>query len=152
MAFDRAQLAEQVTERWRSLLLEEPDQATIDSIVSDYISQANAFWMKEAGRLDLDTFIVNRVRATTRYTYLYEKKPDFQSEGEYMQGFKQTTARFGLGSTATLRETEAGAHSGVGLAGFGERVGRTREARLTNAGTYSQRFAASMAQSGIGRT
>ena len=152
MAFDRAQLAEEATNRWRGLLLEEPDQATLDSIVGDYISEANAFWMKEAGRLDYDTFVVDRVRATNRHTSLYEKKPEFQSEAEYMGGFRQTVGQFGFNDRAALRETEAGAHSGAGLAGFGERVGRTAEARLASTGSYSQRFAASMADSGLGST
>jgi hypothetical protein len=151
-AFDRAQLTEEATNRWRGLLLEEPDEATLNSLVSDYIAQANAFWMQDGGRLDYDTFVVNRVRAQDRHGYLYEKKPEFQSEAEYMGGFRQTVGQFGLNDRATLRETEAGAHSGAGLAGFGERVSRTSEARLANTGTYSQQFAASMAQTGIGRT
>ena len=152
LAFDRAQLAEEATNRWRGLLLEEPDQATLDSLVGDYISEANAFWMKEAGRLDYDTYVVDRVRSTDRHTFLYDKKPEFQSEAEYMGGFRQTVGQFGFNDRAALRETEAGAHSGVGLAGFGERVGRTSEARLASTGSYSQRFAQSMASSGLGRT
>ena len=152
LVFDRAQLAEEATNRWRGLLLEEPDQATLDSIVNGYVTDANGFWMKEAGRLDFDTYVLNKIRAQDRHSYLYKKKPEFQSESEYMGGFRQTVGQFGMGSRATLRETEAGAHSGVGLAGFGERVEKTREARLINSGTYSQKFASSMAQSGIGRT
>jgi len=152
LAFDRNQLAEEATNRWRGLLLEEPDETTLSSLVGDYISEANAFWMKEAGRLDYDTFVVDRVRREDRYNYLYDKKPEFQSESEYMGGFRQTVGQFGFNDRAALRETEAGAHSGAGLSGFGERVGRTGEARLANAGSYSQRFAASMAQSGLGST
>jgi len=151
-AFDRAQLTEKATDRWRGLLLEEPDEATLTQLVSDYIAQANAFWMQDGGSLDFDTFVVNKVRAQDRHTFLYKKKPDFQSESEYMGGFRQTVSQFGMNDRAALRETEAGAHSGVGLAGFGERVEKTREARLINTGTYSQKFAASMAQTGIGRT
>ena len=150
--FDRAQLEESALQRWRGLLLEEPDEGTLTQLVSDYIAQANAFWMNDGGRLDYDTYVVNKVRATDRHTYLYAKKAEFQSEEEYMGGFRQTVGQFGLGDRAALRETEAGAHSGVGLAGFGERVGRTSEARLASTGSYSQRFAASMAQSGLGRT
>ena len=150
--FDRAQLAEEGTNRWRGLLLEEPTDAEVSSFVSDYITEANAFWMRDAGRLDYDTFITNRIRGQERHTFLYQKKPEFQTEAEYMGGFRQTTAQFGLSRATELREIESGASTGVGLAGFGERVGRSREARTINQGSYSQRFAANMAQSGLGRT
>ena len=150
--FDRAQLAEEGTNRWRGLLLEEPTDAEVSSFVSDYITEANAFWMRDAGRLDYDTFITNRIRGQERHTFLYQKKPEFQNEAEYMGGFRQTTAQFGLSRATELREIESGASTGVGLAGFGERVGRSREARTINQGSYSQRFAANMAQSGLGRT
>lgn len=148
LAFDRRQLAEDATNRWRGLLLEEPDDATLDSLVSDYIGKANAFWMQDAGRLDFDTFVVDQVRATDRHQTLYSKKPEFQSEDEYMGGFRQSVSQFGLGSSAELREVEAGATSGAGLSGFTERVSRTREARLAAGGGFSRQLANQMAQMG----
>lgn len=152
MVFDRAKLAEEVTNRWRGLLLEEPDDATRNKIVNGYITDANGFWMNEAGQLDFDTYVVDKIRAQDRYSFLYEKKPEFQSEAEYMSGFRQTVGQFGMNDRATLREVEAGAHSGAGLQGFGERVSRTAEVRASTGGSYSQRFASTMAQSGLGRT
>lgn len=152
LVFDRKQLAEEVTNRWRGLLLEEPDDATLSKIVNGYINDANSFWMNEAGQLDFDTYVVDRIRGEDRYNFLYEKKPEFQSESEYMTGFRQTASQFGMNDRATLREVEAGAHSGAGLQGFGERVSRTAEVRAGSTGSYSQRFASTMAQSGLGRT
>ncbi len=151
-AFDRRQLAEAATDRWRGFLLEEPDDTGIDTLVGDYIKEANAFWMKEAGSLDFDTFVTDRIRNQERWHFLYDKKPEFQSESEYMGGFRQVAGQFGLSARGELAAIESGASTGAGLAGFGERVGRTAEARAINSGAFSQRFAASMAQTGIGRT
>lgn len=148
MAFDRRELAEAAIDRWRGLLLEEPDDAVLDGLVSGYITDANAFWVNEAGRLDYDTYVTDRIRATERHGILYGKKPEFQSEAEYMGGFRQTVGQFGLGGRAALREIEAGATSGAGLAGFGERVGRTREARFAAGGGFSRQLANQMSQMG----
>ena len=148
--FDRRQLSEAATNRWRGLLLEEPEDAELDSLVSDYIAEANAFWVRDSGSLDFDTFVTDRIRTQDRHAFLYGKKPEFQSEAEYMGGFRQTVSQFGLSSAGELRELEAGASSGVGLAGFGERVSRTRESRLINQGSFSQRLAGSLAGSGLG--
>ena len=148
--FDRRQLAEAATDRWRGLLREEAEDAELDSLVTGYIKEANAFWLRESGSLDFDTFVTDRIRTQDRHSFLYSKKPEFQSEAEYMGGFRQTVGQFGLSSRGELRELEAGASSGVGLAGFGERVSRTREARVINQGSFSQRLAGSLAASGLG--
>ncbi len=152
IVFDRAELIEGATERWRGMLLEPPDDSAISRLVSDYMKDANAFWMKEAGRRDFDTFVVDRIRQQPRYNYLYSKKPGFQSETEYLGGFRQVAGGLGLNASATLREVEAGASTGVGLAGFGERLSGIREVRTANAGAFSQRIAASAGQMGLTRT
>ncbi len=148
LVFDRRELESAALERWRGRLLEEPDDSDISQVVSDYIGKANAFWMQEAGRLDFDTFVVDRLESTDRSHFLYEKKPEFQSHEEYMGGFRSTVAQFGINKDATLREIEAGAHSGAGLEGFTERVSRTSEARLANAGAFSQQLANQLSQMG----
>ncbi len=150
MTFDRRELSEGATDRWRDMLLEEPEDAELDGLISDYISEANAFWVNEAGRLDFDTFVTDRIRNQARHSFLYSKKPEFQSEAEYMGGFRQTVSQFGLSSRGELKELETGASSGVGLACFGERVSRTRESRVINQGAFSQRLASTLAQSGLG--
>ncbi len=152
IVFDKAELTEGATERWRGMLLETPEDSDIASLVSDYTTDANAFWMKEGGRRDFDTFVVDRIRGQSRYNYLYSKKPGFQSETEYLGGFRQVAGGLGLNASATLREVEAGASTGVGLAGFGERLSGIREVRTANAGAFSQRIAASAGQMGLTRT
>ena len=152
IVFDKAELTEGATERWRGMLLESPEDFDIDSLVSDYTTDANAFWMREGGRRDFDTFVVDRIRQQPRYNYLYSKKPGFQSESEYLGGFRQVAGGLGLNASATLREVEAGASTGVGLAGFGERLSGIREVRTANAGAFSQRIAASAGQMGLTRT
>ncbi len=152
IVFDKGELTEGATERWRGMLLETPNDADIASLVSDYTTDANAFWMREGGRRDFDTFVVDRIRQQSRYNYLYSKKPGFQSETEYLGGFRQVAGGLGLNASATLREVEAGASTGVGLAGFGERLSGIREVRTANAGAFSQRIAASAGQMGLTRT
>ncbi len=152
IVFDENQLADEANERWRGLLLETPDDSELDRLVQDYINDARAFWMKEGGRRDFDTFVVDRIRTTARHSFLYDRKPDFQSEAEYLGGFRQVAGGLGLNASATLREVEAGASTGVGLAGFGERLSGIREVRTANAGAFSQRIAASAGQMGLTRT
>jgi hypothetical protein len=150
--FDRAELVEGVTNRWRDKLLEDPDEAGVNTIVDSYASKGNAFWMSKGGDLDFDTFVVNELRKRSRYKVLYARKDPHLTDEEWMGRYRGVVEQFGFNEQTFRRETEAGLTSGVGLAGFGERVGRTREARTINQGSYSQRFAANMAQSGLGRT
>ncbi len=141
MAFDRAHLLEQAQDRWRGLMLETPD--AIEGIVDDYMSQANSFWMRKGGQLNFDTFLVNKMRETTRYKTLYGRKPQHQSEEEYMAQFRSAVGRFGLNPRAERREVEAGLQSGAGAAGFTERVSRVRE--VQNQAGFSQRLAQTVA-------
>lgn len=147
-AYDRDQLIEAATDRWKGLMLEDPSDSVIGSIVDSYINKGNAFWVKDGGNLDFDTFIVNKMRDTSRYKTLYRKMDEFQTEEEYMARYRGTVEQFGLNERATKRETEAGLTSGAGLAGFTDRVAKTREARLSNQGGFSQQLAASMSQMG----
>ncbi len=139
--FDRAQLTEGATDRWRGLMLEEP--AMIDSVVDDYMKDANAFWMSRGGQLDFDTYVLNKMRDTARYSTLYGRKPEHLSEEEYIGQYASAVGRFGLNPRATRREVEAGLQSGAGAAGFTERVSRTRE--VQNQAGFSQRLAQTVA-------
>lgn len=147
-AYDRDQLIEAATDRWKGLMLEDPDAAAIGNIVDSFMAKGNSFWMSKGGNLDFDTFIVNKMRDTSRYKTLYRKMDEFQTEEEYMARYRGTVEQFGLNERATKRETEAGLTSGAGLAGFTDRVAKTREARLSNQGGFSQQLAASMSQMG----
>ena len=151
-AFDRRHLMEQINSLWQRRLLELPSDAESGRIADAYAKEANAFWMSKAGQLDFETYVMDQIRATSRWKMLYTRKPNFQSEEEYMTGFRNVLAGQGINEQATLRELEAGASSGTGLAGFSERVGRTREARLTNVGGFGNQLAGNMAATGIGRT
>lgn len=145
-AFDRDQLIEAGADRWKGLMLEDP--ADIERYVDQYIDRANAFWVGEGGSLDFDTFLVNKMRETSRYKTLYQKKAPELTEEEYMARYRGVAESFGINQTATRRETEAGLRAGVGQAGFQERVEKTREARLANTGRFSQQLASQMAQMG----
>jgi len=150
--FDRRELARAAMERWRGELMEEPDDKELERLVSGYIKDANAFWVGKAGRLDFDTYIMDNLERTPRWSTLYSKKPPAMTPAEYRAQYQQSVGQFGLSSRTAQKQVESGLTSGAGVAGFTERVSRTREARTINAGTYSQRFAQSMAQSGLGGT
>jgi len=145
--FDKAQLKRQGIETWRGMLLEEPDN--IDALVNDYIKRANGFWTSEGGQLDFGTFIQDRARTTSRYKTLYGKKAPWQSEGQYLSQYSNAVAGFGFNQQTALREIEAGAMAGVGQAGFVTRLQQGRANFLNNQGTYSQRFAQQILQSGL---
>jgi hypothetical protein len=151
-AWDRRELSQAISEKYRSWLLEEPDEATVNQWVTDYTNQANAFWMNEAGRLDFDAFLTERLRETKRYQTLYDKKPEFQTESEYVSGFRNVTSGYGLSGRVTKREVEAGMGAGQSTKGFAERVGGIREVYAGNQGTFSQKFASKLADTGIGKT
>jgi len=145
--FDKAQLKNQAVDIWRGLLLEEPDN--LDALVNDYIKRANGFWTSEGGQLDFGTFIQDRARTTPRYKTLYNKKAAWQSEGQYLSQYSNAVAGFGFNQQTALREIEAGASAGVGQAGFTARLQQGRANFLNNQGTYSQRFAQQVLQSGL---
>lgn len=150
--YDKRELARAVQDYWREELMEEPDDGNVNAIVSGFIKDANAFWVGKAGRLDFQTYLADRVEKTERWGTLYEKKPEHLTTGEYRGQYQQAAGSFGMRNLSTQAEVESGLTSGAGVAGFTERVGRTREARAINQGSYSQRFAQSMASSGLGGT
>jgi len=150
--WDRRELSQAVTEKYRSWLLEEADDALVNQWVTEYTNEANAFWMAQAGRLDFDSFLTEKLRSTKRYQTLYQKKPEFQTEGEYLAGFRNVTSGYGLSGRVTQRELEAGMGAGQSTKGFAERVGSIREVYAGNQGTFSQKFAQKMADTGIGKT
>lgn len=142
--FDRNQLIRGATEQLRSLLFEEPRD--VEKIVDDYIKQANAFWRREGGQLDFETFVENQGLGSARARTLYRNKPEFMSHREYLSQFISTAGGFGLSTDTTRGLVERGAELGISQAAFGERVSRTREATVRNAGSFSQRLGAQAAQ------
>ncbi len=147
-AYDRDQLIESGTDRWKGIMFEDPDENAVGSLVDRFIDKGSAFWMKQGGNLDFDTYIVNEMRKTGRYKSLYAKKDPYLTEEEWMGRYRGAVEQFGFGEQATRRETEAGLKSGAGVAGFTERVSRTRESRLQNQGGFSRSLANQMSQMG----
>ncbi len=149
LAWDRRQLMESARERWRGVLLEEAGDDTLTKHITDYINESNSFWINEGGRLDFDAFLMERIRATDRHKLLYKQKADFQSEAEYISGYRNAVSQFGLNPNTAIKQVESGAKAGAGLEGFTERVGRSAEVRAASTGSFSQRFAQMMAASGM---
>ena len=143
--FDRDLVIENITAIWRHLLLEEP--ANVGKLADNYITEAKAF-ARRGGSLNLETWSRNQVRETGRFATLYEKKPESQSEDDYINGFRGVVGQFGFNERASTRFIESGLTSGAGLQGFANRVGASRPASLINQGAWSQRFAQSVASLG----
>lgn len=146
--FDRDQLIEASTDRWKGLLYEDPTEQQIGGLVDSYINKSQAFWMGQGGNLDFDTYIVNQMRKQPRHKLLYQRKDAHLTEEEWMMRYRPVVEQFGLNSQATRREVESGLVSGAGQAGFTERVSRTREARNADGGAFSRRVAAGLASMG----
>jgi len=136
--YDKKQVMEAINNQWRSLMLQEPSDTA--GLADSYITAAQAF-RRRGGNLDLDTWVRGKIRDTGRYRTLYDRKPSFQSEEQYINQYTQAAGQFGLNERWTSQQIESGMTSGAGIAGFTERVGGTSEARLSNMGGWSQRFA-----------
>jgi hypothetical protein len=127
LVLDREKVKDVIRENWRSWMREEPDD--LEALANSFISEAKAF-RRKGGSLDINTWTKGKMRGTSRYRILYGKKPESQTEEQYQGGFNAVVTQFGFNAQATDREVEAGLRSGAGLAGFADRVGRTREASL----------------------
>jgi len=144
--FDRNLVIENITNKWRSLLLEEP--GTVGQLADNYIAEAKAF-ARRGGSLSLETWTLGKIRDTGRYKTLYGKKPESLSEDQYIGQYRQTVTQFGMNEHESTRQIKAGMRSGAGIAGFAERVSGTSQAMLSNQGGWSQRFAQSVASMGL---
>lgn len=145
--FDREQLIAAAIQTWRGRLLEEPDN--VESLVDEYIQKANSFWMSKGGQLDFETFILGKAEATPRHKMLYARKPESMTHDQYLGQYVQAVRALGVSERTAMREVEAGASVGASAAGFSERLETLPEVVAGNQGTFSQRFAAQIAQLGV---
>jgi len=145
--FDRARLADSAVGIWRGLLLEEP--GNVDRIVDEYVGRATSFLMNEGGRLDFETFVLGKARSTAKYRTLYQNKAPGVSEQGHLAQYLDAYRRLGLADRGMAEAVTAGAQSGASVQGFSERLERTPEFMAANQGTFSQRFANTIAQLGI---
>ncbi len=145
--FDRDQLIAEATELWRGRLLEEPDN--VEAIVDEYVQKANSFWMGQGGQMDFGTFVLGKTEGTSRYKTLYAKRPESLSHEQYLAQYVQAVRGLGLRESVAMREIEAGASTGAGVAGFANRLETTPEVVAGNQGAFSQRFANHVAQLGV---
>jgi len=144
--FDRDQLVEQVNGRWQSWFLEGANEQRVNSIVDAYVDEARAFWNGQAGKLDFDTFVNERLRQEARYKAIFRNKPGGLTEEQFIGQFQQPIAQLGLGAESALRQTEAAVTSGGSITEQLKRVTRSSEFQLQ--GGFSQRLARTL--SGLG--
>ena len=138
VAFDRAELTESIRGQWRSWMREEP--GNLEGLVSEFEASANAAWLNRGERKNLEVWIKNRMRSTSRYDLLYGKKDQSQSEEDYLGGFL-SAEQFGLHPRVANREVVRGLTNDPAPASFTESVAFGRDVQALGQGTFSRRFA-----------
>jgi len=146
--FDRDQLTEQVNGRWQSWFLEGANEQRVESIIDDYVDEARAFWNGQAGKLDFDTFVSERLRQEARYQTIFRNKPGGLTEEQFIGQFQQPISSLGLRSESALTQTEAAVTSGGSPTEQLKRI--TRTAEFQNQGGFSQRLARTLSGLGAG--
>lgn len=152
LVFDKENLIGQVSDRWDQWMLsaEEAPRGRINSWVDEYVNRAQAFWSKEGGQLDFDTFITTKLESEPRYQTIYRHKTPGESPEQFLQKFAAPIGGLGLDSEFTRAQTERAVTSGAGPAAQLDRVRRTREVQTQNQGDFSQRLARTLAGLGVG--
>lgn len=152
-AFDRREIVESIRSTWEGILREPADLAALEGLATDYINEAQAMWMGQGASMDLEAFLKEKLRAHARYRYLYEKLPAGMSEREYMARFDNTTAAFGLRETVARPAADQAAAKGIGQESFAQGLSKSRPVRRKGGGTFTQRFAQTLASmGGLGRS
>lgn len=146
LAFDSAQLAEAVRDRWRTLLRQEPPN--VDKIVKDYISDANTLFRQSGARRDFDTWVLNQMRQTPRYRDFYGEKPETMSELDYLNSFVAEVEPFGLRARQAEQQIQRGLTTGAAPASFAQSVATSRDVSDVGQGSFSRRFANLLSQLG----
>jgi len=145
--YDKDQLAEAIRDRWRTLLREEP--ADPYSLANQFISDANSA-LRQGSTKDFETWVLNKIRATDKYTVLYGKKDPSQSEVDYLQSFLNITGQYGLRASDANRIVKRGLKSGAAPASFAEQVAGSKAVEGLGTGDLSRRFANLLGQLGMG--
>lgn len=151
--FDKREIRENVRRYLERTLREPAADAQINQLVTEYITEAQAFWMGNGGSVDISAFLQERVRGLDRYRLLYDQKPAHMSEGEYMSQFDNTAAAFGLRADQSNRQVVKAASAGVAPQGFRERLSKSLPVRRQGQGRFSQQLAETVGQLGaLGRS
>ena len=122
--FDLDELTEAATNMWRSYLVEEPTEAR--NIAKSYVDAVVSTMGEE--KLDFNTFVLNKIKGSTRYDLVYQNKPEGVSELQYIQPFLQSAAAvMGSNNQEALSDVVGGgAALGASSADFRGRLQRTR--------------------------
>lgn len=144
--FDRDQLMAAATDIWRGYLLEEP--ADVAGLVESYIRRATSF-AREGGSLDFSTFIRNAALDTPRGKMIYAQKPDSIPHEQYLATYVAPVRALGLRESRTADLAIAGARRAAAPGAFSAQLQRIGEFRNQNQGSFGQRFANLLRQTGV---
>lgn len=144
--FDRDALKEKIEGDWRFYLIDVPDNTP--GLVDRFVAEAQAF-ARQGGSLNLDTWILNRVRESPEYRRLYRFKQPEESEADYINRFRGTVNQFGLATSQASELIRQGAQGGAGAQGFAEQVAMSRPVMAANPGGFGRKVANAVAQLGV---
>ena len=149
-AFDRAQLIDGATNLWRSTLID-VDEAAISKGVDEFMRRANSFWVKDGGGLDFEAFMVDKIRATTRYNQLYKRKPTGMSDQQYLGQALNVTAQFTqLRPDEQTAQTETTLRQGVSAQAAATRISGSETVQRGSPEVFASAFARTIAGLGGG--
>lgn len=123
--FDLDYITEQVQELWRAYLLD--DNKDPRAIASAYV---NARVAKPESPLELETFVLNRIRNTGRYRSIYRSKPEGIDELSFMNRYLSTARQY-LSEGTAQGVAIGGAQFNAAPGAFQERISREREVQTT---------------------
>ena len=123
--FDADYIAEQVQELWQAYLLDDnPDPR---SLAKAYI---NARVANPESPLELETFVLGRIRNTGRYRSIYRSKPEGVNELTFMNRYLSTARQY-LSEGRAQDVAIGGAQFAASPGAFNERISREREVQTT---------------------
>lgn len=139
--WDRAALYESIRSIWRPLMVEDAPA----NLADEYVSEWTAF-SRQGGSLDLQTWVLNKMRGTGRYQSIYAHKPAELSETEYIGQYRQIAEQTGLRDALVSRETLRGAAGGAAPQAFANSLMENRDVQAMGTGNLSRRFAQTIAR------
>lgn len=130
-SFDEDQLTETVNKMWGAYLI--TDNKNSRSIAKSYIEAMVATKGEKA--IDLQTYILGKIRADSRHKMLYQNKPSGVDELQYITPYIQATQQVvgGQGGSKAAVGDIAGGGAALGAtaAQFNERLARTSQNQQT---------------------
>lgn len=148
-AVDERKLRERGKDLWRAYLREEPNDSQLREWVRIFAGEAEGMW-RRGGTLDFDAFMKGRIRSTSRYSHIYNRKPEGLDELEWMREYDQVMKAIGVPERLQNPYSVRAANQGQSSLGFASRASRSADVRDVNTYNFAAQFANSIRGSLLG--